>query len=196
VFALVGSNVLVRAATPVVLERGFEAFPRELGSWSASASVRQADAATPWSGADAELRRRYRRADGATADLFIGYFASQPRDREMVTHRSSELHSRATVVRVAPAGGAEFAANYAAARRGRPELLFWYELDAAAETNRYRVKALTLWNAAWRARTNGAVVALTGSADANASQAAALQELAGLVRNALAATLRDAGAVR
>ena len=68
--------------------------------------------------------------------------------------------------------------------RGR-ETLFWYQLDREPATNRYFVKAHTVWNAIWRGRTNGAVVVLTALGDGS-SAAAGLDDLASLVEVVLA----------
>jgi EpsI family protein len=190
VFLLVGSAPLTSAPHDVVLDGALEAFPDRLGDWvgiGTGAWPQPADT-TRWPGADVEFRRRFRRADGATVDLFVAYFASQSQNKEIVNDRAAELHARATRVRVGADGGG-FDANLVPSDAGRQELLFWYRVDARPDTNPYLVKARTLWSAIWRGDTHGAVVVLTPGAGIVESPAGALFEIAPLVEEALASRL-------
>jgi EpsI family protein len=190
VFALTGSSVVGRTSRPVPDNGSFRAFPVRLGNWVADPiwTVRnESEALFP--GADAEVSRRYRRADGAVVDMYLGYYASQHQGKEMVTHRSAELHSSATRSRVSASSGRGFDANYVRPDRNGVERMFWYEVDARPETGRYLVKARTLWNAVWDGRSNGAVIVLSSSASAASGGSAALDDIAGYVQEAVAARL-------
>jgi EpsI family protein len=190
VFALTGSSVVARQSRPVPDNGSFRAFPVRLGNWVAdpASSVRNASAAL-FPGADAEVSRRYRRSDGAVVDVYLGYYASQHQRKEMVTHRSAELHSGATRRRISGAGGRGFDANYVRPDRNGVERLFWYEVDARPETGRYLVKVRTLWNTVWDGRSNGAVIVLSSSASAASGGDVALDDIAGHVQEAVAARL-------
>jgi EpsI family protein len=191
IFAATGSSLLARSSRPVTLEGALDTFPTELGAWSSDpvSRLRHVTARSQWPGADTEISRRYRRADGAVVDLYLGYFASQEQRRELVTHLSSEMHSRAELRRIEVSGQTGFQANYVAADRQDVVRMFWYEIDARPETNKYIVKARTLWNAICGARSNGAVVVLSTHAAGQAAPDRILGEIAGLVQNALASRL-------
>jgi EpsI family protein len=193
-FLLTGSTVVARTPRPVGLV-ALDAFPLQLGEWTASAdrvSAKDGPAAL-WSGGDLELRRRYSRPDGVSVDLYLTYFASQAQGREMVTHRTGEIHSRARRVDVPADGGLGFRANHVATDKHGVETLFWYDVDGVSETNRYVVKARTLWNAMLKARNNGAVIVLTTDARDGLSRAEALQDFGRRVVPALQSQLRNAG---
>jgi EpsI family protein len=195
VFVLTGADVLARPSRPVPLHGAFDTFPVQLGDWIAD-PVSRGRVATPsqWPGADAQISRRYRRADGAVVDFYLGYFASQEQGREMVTHRSAEMHSRAALRPIMGAGG--FDANYAGPDQLGVSRMFWYDVDARPETNRYVVKARTLWNAVRDARSNGAVVVLSTLTPGDGPPDLALGDLAGPVQEALAARLPDGHVAR
>jgi EpsI family protein len=188
VLVLMGSRAMARESTPVPAAAALTTLPGTLGPWTADPplATRSAEAAEAFPGADIEIVRRYRRGDGAVVDLYLGYFAAQRQSKELVTHRSADLHRRSTVVAIGGAGGAAFAANYAAADRTGVERLFWYEVDARTETDRSVVQARTLWNAIWSARSNGSVVVLSTPAASGGSRTV-LSDLAAHVHGALAA---------
>jgi EpsI family protein len=191
VFLLTGSNVLARPSRPVPLDGGVDALPAQLGEWTADplGRTRREGAPTEWPGADVEIAGRYRRADGAVVDVYLGYFASQVQSRELVTHRSTEVHSRAVLTRVGTDGNRAFDANYLAPDRQGVSRMFWYDVDAQPETNRYLVKARTLWNAVRGARSNGAVIVLSTHTPGGSTPDRALGDIAGFVQEALAAHL-------
>jgi EpsI family protein len=198
VFLLTGANVLARPSRPIPFAGVLDTFPTQLGEWTADprSPVRREAAPVEWLGADVEMARRYRRADGAVVDLYLGYFASQEQGRELVTHRSADVHSRAVLTRVESDDGRVFDANYVGPDRQGISRLFWYDVDAQPETNRYVVKARTLWNAVRGARSNGAVLVLSTQAAGGSTPDRALGDVAGHVQDALAARLPGGGVTR
>ena len=192
VFLLTGSNVLARPSRPVPFDGRLEVLPAQLGEWTADSLSGTAREAAPaaWPGADVEIARRYRRADGAVVDLYLGYFASQEQSRELVTYRSDDVHRRAVVTRSRVRSRLRIRRELSSApERQGVSRMFWYNVDAQPETNRYVVKARTLWNAVRGARSNGAVVVLSTQAPGEAAPDRALGDIAGLVQEALAARL-------
>jgi EpsI family protein len=198
IFGLTGSTALARASLPVPANGALESFPDQLGVWVADPHLdtRQDASSQLFPGADKELSRRYRRPDGSVVDLYLGYFASQRQQKEMVTDRTAVLHDRATRRFIAGAEGPGFSANHVPADESGVQLLFWYELDRVPQTSRYAVKARTFWSGVWRAHTNGAVVVLSSRASDAGASATVLDDLAGLVREALAARWPGSEAVR
>ena len=198
VFLLTGSNVLARPSRPVPLDGGLDALPAQLGEWTADPLSRARLEAAPieWPGADVEIARRYRRADGAVVDLYLGYFASQEQSRELVTYRSADVHSHAVRSSVGRAGGRRFDANYVGPDRQGVSRMFWYDVDAQPETSPYVVKARTLWNAVRGARSNGAVIVLSTQTSGGSAPDRTLGDIAALVQEALAARLPGGHVVR
>jgi EpsI family protein len=192
VFVGLGSGVFARESQRMGLEPALDMFPSRLGDWTASFGTgSRAGADSRWPGADSELRRRYRRPDGASVDLYVAYFESQQQNKEIVSHRSADLHARATKIDVVEPANGNFQANYVPADGRMAATLFWYHLDAP-ETSRYVVKARTLLNAMSRNRSNGAVVVLTSAGKDTAQGVESLQQFGGLVEAALATRVRSA----
>ena len=191
IFIAIGSNVLSRPPQALVLTDSLVAFPDRLGVWEAADSVPRGEGSRLWPNADEEVWRRYRRGDGAVVDLYVAYFELQQQGKEIVNHRTVELHARATSVGVIDPANGKFQVNYVPADDRTPATLFWYHLDAP-ETNRYVVKARTLLNAMGRSRTNGAVVMLTAVGPQSEKTVEALQQLGGQVEAALGTRLRGA----
>ncbi|HET7218510.1 MAG TPA: exosortase W [Vicinamibacterales bacterium] len=189
VFTIGGATGFSTAAEEVTLGSALEQFPERLGTWVVDAATKgDRSAADIWPGADAELARRYRRADGATADLYVAYFASQRQSKEIVSFRTADLHGRASRREVNDGNGGTLDVN-AIADANATETWFWYRVGGASESNPYVVKTRTLWNAVWSGRSNGAVVMLRAHAGSG-SAADALENLAPLVEAALADRLR------
>lgn len=191
VAVLVGSNAFARTPREVALDGALDSLPARLGDWSRE---RPFDVAPPrevavWPGADAEVRRRYRRADGELVDVYIAYFASQDQQGELVNYKAGELHAKARPVQVPGVRTGGFEANLVVGAPGDAAILFWYEVDAAPDASRYAVKARTLWTAMVHGRSNGAVVALVSRSRDQVTKGKVLQELGSLVENALATRL-------
>jgi EpsI family protein len=200
--ALAGLGIVsvVQRPVAVALIAPLDALPLELGRWSGrpvSAAI-DAPSAKWWRGSDATLQRRYLRADGAEADVFIGYFEMQRQGKELVSFLSAPLHEAASPLPIDLPGGGRLRANHVAEVEGRKESsVFWYELDGGTEANEYRAKARLLGNALLRRRTNGAVVMISSVVSSSGGHVAAagdLEELAALVHQQLTATLPWAGA--
>ena len=172
-FLLTGPGVLARSAEPLSGDAAAPSLPGSTGEWTAetdAVSVPSLIDHATWSGADLELRRRYRRQDGVVVEAYVAHFTAQQHKKELVTHRSTVLHNRATA---APA----LDANYVPPDASGVQMLFWYQLGESRETTRVGVKTRTLWNAVARGRTDGTVIVLASDAGDHAAGAAALREL-------------------
>ena len=190
VFVLAGSGVLAREPKTVPLAGGTLRLPIEMGEWTAEIGRWPSPVSALWPGADSEDHRRYRHESGATADVFVGYFAKQTQDRELASFRNAGLHRRARPVRLGTTGADGFVANLSESSDG-VDTLFWYDMDAAIQTNQYQTKLLTTWNAIIKGRTNGAVVAITmPRQNGSPEPAAELTELASALHRNLQPVLR------
>ena len=94
VFMVLGMNLLARTPEPVALHADMSSFPTNLGDWSADSGrlALQDPETSLWPGADVEFRRRFSRPDGAVVDLYVGYFASQQPNKQIVSHIATEIH--------------------------------------------------------------------------------------------------------
>ena len=153
-FAL-GTGVFARQVQAVELPANLSDLPGTLESWRWN-RLASAPSRPEWPGADVELQRQYRLPNGATADLYVGYFSTQQQDRELANSKADELHRRSRLVTLA-AGPMAFSANAVHLADPEGDALFWYELDGA-ETSALRTRFWTLRNAVLLGRTNGAVV--------------------------------------
>jgi EpsI family protein len=187
-FLAIGSGVLAKESTTVNLNGKLDQLPRRLVDWEWSA-FSPASKPTDWPGADVELAREYRLADGATADVYVGYFATQKQNKEIANAKADALHRRATVVTLTGDGNA-FPANRVRFTQPDATALFWYEFDRV-QTNAIAVRLQTLWNAGVTGRTNGAVVFVRtpSSNGGRAGNDDQLQGLAHSVRRGLAGLL-------
>jgi EpsI family protein len=191
-FVGVGLNAFWRAPAAVSLDSELRTFPIRLGQWVSDGDLgTRPPTAALWPGADTAVRRRYRRADGATVDLYIGYFATQRQNKEVINSRAADLHRGARVVRV---GGdaSGFEANQATPLPDKLNMLFWYHVDRTPEANPHVVRLRTLWNSMRRGRSNGAVVVLTLRDASGVPETVVFEEFAPLVEQALATRMSEA----
>jgi EpsI family protein len=150
-----GMGVFAKQVHAVAPASSLKSLPGTLESWQWN---RQAEAPTrsEWSGADVELRRQYQLPNGATADLYVGYFSIQQQDRELANSKADGLHRQSRQLTLA-ADPVAFDVNALPLPEPGGQALFWYELDGV-ETSPIRTRLWTLRNAILHGRTNGAVV--------------------------------------
>ena len=162
-------NYLGVAGEARVARRALAEFPRELGGgWQQRGADTRFDAATEQVlRADDYLSRDFRRApDGAHANFYVGYYASQ---RTGATYHSplnclpgsGWAMTNAGVIRIAPAdGGPAFEANRYIIESGgqRSLLVYWYQGRGRAVASEYWGKVYTVLDSVARRRSDGAMV--------------------------------------
>lgn len=182
---------VVPERTPLAL------FPAELGPWQAVRRNRLEPDIERVLGADDYLSITYRGEAAAPVDLFVAYY-----DRQT---EGTGIHSpevcipgggwevsdwERTELPVEMAGGSvvPLSANRAVIRKGleRQLVLYWFEQRGRRMTNDYLAKAMTVWDALTRGRTDGALVRLTTPMAPGESVAAAEARLAGFLGDGLA----------
>ncbi|HEU5321300.1 MAG TPA: exosortase W [Methylomirabilota bacterium] len=166
--AVVGTWTVIalRPVTPVFPGAELRALPDTLGAWRGEAAdVEAATLRVP--GADEELARVYHDPAGRSVRLYVAYFASQSQDRDLVNHRSKDLHQDAVEIEVAGDEGRTYRLNRAVRQEGRhPQVvIFWYDLNGRILANRYLAKVTTAFDGLWYGRTNGALVSVSFSAE-------------------------------
>ena len=158
--------------------------PVKLDQWRQQSAPIRFDAAT-----EAVLRttdytqREYVAPDGRTANLYVGYYASQ---RTGATYHSPQnclpgagwTMAQPEIVKIKSESGAAFTANKFIVENGssRAVLIYWYEGRGRAEANEYRDKINTVWDSVTRRRSDGAMVRVMTSVggDEPAATAAAI----------------------
>ncbi len=170
-FLLVGGSVVnlwEHVGEASVVRRELKEFPAELGRWRQRGADTRFDAQTESVlRADDYLSRDFRRAtDGAYANFYVGYYASQ---RTGATYHSplnclpgsGWAMTNAGVIRITPAGGgAPFEANRYIIESGgqRSLLVYWYQGRGRAVASEYWGKVYTVLDSVARRRSDGAMV--------------------------------------
>ena len=141
--------------------------PASLGDWKQRrADVRFDPATEAVLKADDYVLRDYALADGRTASLYVGYYASQ---RAGATYHSplncmpgsGWILSSPSVIRVEPAdGSAPFEANRYVIQNAseRHALVYWYQGRGRAVASEYWDKFYTAWDSMRSRRSDGAMV--------------------------------------
>lgn len=150
-----------RTPTPIPLKANLDLLPAQIDGWEAGDTV-SSFIPYQYPGVDVELKRTYRKASD-TIDLYIGYFKYQEQGKELIYHKTRELHAQASKIRVPTNPHSNFEVNMTVTQNSgyRSLVLFWYDMNGYVVTERYVGKLYTIWDALVRGRTNGAVIMLT-----------------------------------
>jgi EpsI family protein len=147
---------------PVEAKQSFDSLPSTIGQWVA----RETEQATPVvkiQGADHELMRVYRRADGTTVRLYVAYLSSQVQGRELVSYLTAPLHQDAAAATIS-FGQETLPVNigFSVAYRIKTPILFWYAVNGKTISDRYEAKAASIAQALMRRGSPGALVLIAG----------------------------------
>lgn len=136
----------------------FRQFPVHLGAWQGRDVTWNPEVPYRLPGIDHVLARSYRREDGPSVRLFVGYFEEQAQGEELISGDARRLYRRSQGVD----------ANFGA--KGRHEirwvvidgslLLYWYDLHGVIVTDPAVMQARLAWNALVHRRANGALIVL------------------------------------
>src|SRR5262245_36895470 len=144
-------------------------FPEQMGDWRKGRSDQILDDATlSVLRASDYLLRDYRRADGQTANFYVGYYASQ---REGASYHSplnclpgsGWTLSAPGKVMVSLPDGSQFAANKYVIENGqyRSLMLYWYQGRGRKVASEYWGKVYTVIDSVRLRRSDGAMVRVT-----------------------------------
>jgi EpsI family protein len=191
-----------RAGEAHVERRALAEFPTQLGEWrQRGADARFAPDVEAVLRADDYLVRDYARADGHTANLYVGYYATQ---RTGATYHSPlnclpgsgwTMDEPGRILIQPAAGGAPIEANrYIIEHSGadRQVLIYWYQGRGRAVASEYWGKIYTVLDSVRRRRSDGAMVRVmvpVGKSEADALRLAT--ELAAQAAPALPAFVPD-----
>jgi EpsI family protein len=161
-------NLWERAGEAHVERRPLEEFPAQLGAWQQHGADARFDAATEAVLlADDYLARDYVRADGTSANFYVGYYASQ---RNGATYHSPlnclpgsgwVLTEPGRILVQPVGGGPAIEANRYIIEHGstdRQVLIYWYQGRGRAVASEYWGKIYTVLDSVRRRRSDGAMV--------------------------------------
>jgi EpsI family protein len=160
--SIVGSRAV---ATEVLVDReSLTTLPHDLDSWRGYDAKPLADDVVALLGVDDYIHRTYLSASGVPVNLYAGYYHSQ---RQGDTIHSPQnclpgagwrpVSSTTTTI---PIGGRQVEVNQYVIQKGLDQqlVLYWYQGRGRVVANEYRNKALLMWDAATKHRTNGGLV--------------------------------------
>ena len=152
------------AVEPPVDRQPLSTLPYELPGWTGRDARPLADDIVAVLGVDDYIHRVYVTQAGVPASLYAGYYTSQ-RQGDTIHSPQNCLPgagwrpvSSSTVWLQTSAGPSEV--NQYVIQKGldRQVVLYWYQGRGRVVANEYRNKALLMWDAATRGRTNGGLV--------------------------------------
>jgi exosortase len=145
---------------PVYLEHELSQFPMSIAGFKGS---RMEELGKPfYTGlAQEELIASYKNASGITVKVFIGYFQSQDAENELVDYRYNWLHDGAHVIDV-PATPSPVRMKVKAVNTGKkPTTAFFvYEINGRSLIDLKKIKFVSLLDALFDRRSNGAIIVL------------------------------------
>ncbi|HEX8068902.1 MAG TPA: EpsI family protein [Pyrinomonadaceae bacterium] len=170
-FLLAGGLVIngwQRAGEAHAPRRPLAGFPAQLGRWQQLGADTRLDAATEAVlRADDYLVRDYATPDGAAANFYVGFYATQ---RNGATYHSPlnclpgsgwVLSEPGRILIQPAAGGPPIEANRYVVEHGgdnRQVLVYWYQGRGRAVASEYWGKIYTVWDSVRRRRSDGAMV--------------------------------------
>jgi EpsI family protein len=146
---------------PVYLQKDLREIPLVIGGWKGREVERLGEdferEFSPF-----ELKRIYYDRVGGTVNVYVGYFAQQDQDQEIVSHRYDWLHDNAVEVQLAMKASTVDIKKTRYYDQGTWKFAyFWYVVGGRVMVDRYEVKLATIMDALTRRRTNAAIVIIS-----------------------------------
>jgi len=166
-----------------VERKELKAFPTTIGGWQKTGNDQILDDATmKVLRASDYLLRDFRKADGPTANLYVGYYDTQ---RSGATYHSplnclpgsGWILSQPGTAMISLPDGSSFAANKYVIQNGDYSslMIYWYQGRGRNVASEYWGKVYTIYDSVRLRRSNGAMVRVTvpiGNSEADAEKAA------------------------
>jgi EpsI family protein len=174
-----------------VERKDLKGFPKQIGAWRQSGGDQVIDSATmSVLRASDYVLRDYRRADGGSANFYVGYYATQ---RDGASYHSplnclpgsGWVMTRPETITIAPAdGGPAFEANRYMIESGpnRSVLVYWYQGRGRRIASEYWGKVYTVLDSVKMRRSDAAMVRVT--APVGDSEAKAMNNASDFAANA------------
>lgn len=170
--AILGVGVLVNTWAYLgeahVDRKALQSFPEQLGAWQKSSDQVIDEPTMKVLRATDYLLRDFRRADGETANFYVGYYASQ---RDGASYHSplnclpgsGWMLSEPGKVSIARPNGSSFVANKYVIQNGdyRSLMIYWYQGRGRSVASEYWGKIYTVIDSVRLRRSDGALVRVT-----------------------------------
>ncbi len=176
-----------------VVRKPLAELPEKLGDWRQKGSeMRFGEATESVLRVSDYTQRFYLSPDGRLANLYVGYYASQ---RTGITYHSPQnclpgagwVMREPQVVEIKTPAGKIFTANRYRIENGVYDeiMIYWYQGRGRTEASEYQDKLNTVWDSAFRRRSDGAMVRVMTSVagDEKRATAAAIDLSAQLADN-------------
>lgn len=147
-----------QAGGPRPVGPNLEALPHRIAGWDSIGIVRP----SPLGSLDFDraLSRRYAHPDGASLDVFVGYYDHQADGRELADYRVREaLTGPDTVPQPVNVSETVRVQEFSRTQDGVTYFVtYWYCLDGSVLADVAQTKLRTAWSSLFRRRTDGALV--------------------------------------
>jgi EpsI family protein len=150
------------------LRQPFATFPMQLGDWQGAPRPPLTPRVLEVLGLDDYMTRLYRRGDREFADLYVGYWKSQRQGDAMHSPQNClpaagwEPVSQSLLTMPDPrnASAPPLSVNRYVIEKGldRQLVLYWYQGRGRVIGSEYVSKFFLMWDAAWKSRTDAAIV--------------------------------------
>ena len=144
-------------------------FPSRIGDWTAFDEQKMDQRALSELLVDDYLMRSYENGEGKSLGLYIGYFAKQREGKQVHSPRQclpgSGWEKISHEEHVLLINGREARVNVDIMRKGNSKEMYiwWYQGRGRIYASEYRNKIYLLWDAAFKRRTDGALVRVNSS---------------------------------
>lgn len=160
VFLGVGCYMHFYKPKPVFLETSINELPITIGDWRGKDLNLNYSKPFVIPGVDSEIMRLYWSSSGREVKLYIGYFESQGKGKELVSYKTQMLYENSEAFEVPINANSSIMVNRTVLTVGMQKflLLSFYDLNGQIVANRYMVKFVTVINGLLSRQTNGAII--------------------------------------
>lgn len=172
------------------MDNRLNAFPKEFAAWRGEDKSPLGEYFRAI-GADKEILRMYSDGAGEGINLYIGHFGRQQDDKKLVGYQTSwKFHRNESRIKLALDDGSTYTVNSAILKNmnERRFVIFWYDIRGRVIADRYMAKALTLLNAAFANRSDGALIVVSAPVEAITDMSSISEKSKDFAREVIART--------
>jgi EpsI family protein len=146
---------------PIPLKNSLQGLPTQISGFIGQ-NLDQIDRRFRPFPADEELLRVYENGNGEKAEVYIGYFEAQTRERKVVDYRRDWMHAEAVPIPAGPFGSTVYINQTRLRDKDDTRtVFFWYSMGGKIVTGRWEGKLRALFGSLFERRTNAAVVVVS-----------------------------------
>ena len=162
--SLTGCQLLLYEPEPVKLAPELSVLPHVVGRWTSEAKEYEYGLINV-DHADAKIFRSYRDVSGRRINVYVGYFESQSRNKELVNYEMGRLLQDVEEIDIRILDQGFVTINKGLVDNGGDSfiVLYWYDLNGKVLSKGAVVKIMTGISGVVRRKTNGAIVIVSCS---------------------------------